>query len=587
MSQKSTTYRRFPLARRIEHLVMLLSFTLLGLTGLPQKFPLAGISVWFVDLLGGIENLRAIHHVSATVMMLGAAWHIIVAGYKVFVLREKMSMLPTLQDVKDGWQALMHNIGLAKKFPQMGRFTFEEKLEYWAFVWGAVVMGLTGFLMWNPITAARFLPGEWIPAAKAAHGGEALLAVLAIIIWHFYGVHIKNFNKSMWTGEMSEDEMLHEHPLELADIKAGIAGRKVKPEALRKRQMVYYPVAGVLAVIMLAGVYGFVNTEETALTTIPPQPTQIPVYVPQTPTPVPTQPPTPTPLPATATPEVQAALAAGPSWADVAPLFEAKCGACHGTADLTGLALDSYANVMAGGNDGPVIIPGDSANSVLYAVQVAGGHPGMFSEDELAVVQDWIDAGAVESAGAPASTGPTWDDVAPIVQEKCGTCHTTADLTGLALDTYENTLAGGANGPVVIPGDSADSVLYTLQAAGGHPGSFTEDELALVREWIDAGAQESAESAAPVSGPVWEGELSSLLQEKCGSCHGAAAMGGLDLSTYAGFLKGSQSGPVVVPGDSEASLVMSIQQAGGHPGQLTPEEIALLQEWIDAGALEK
>ena len=307
MSKKTTSYQRFPLARRIEHVIMLLSFGILGLTGLPQRYPLAGISVWFVNLLGGIENLRAVHHVSATVMMLGTAWHILVAGYKVFVLRERMSMLPSLQDVKDGWQALMHNIGLAKKFPQMGRYTFEEKLEYWAFVWGAIVMGLTGFLMWNPITAAKILPGEWIPAAKAAHGGEAVLAVLAIIIWHMYGVHIRSFNKSMWTGKMSEEEMLHEHPLELADIKAGIANRPVSPEALRKRQRVYYPIAGVLTVVMLAGVYGFVNTEETALTTVPPQPSPVAVYVPQTPTPVPTKPPTATPLPATATPEGQPA----------------------------------------------------------------------------------------------------------------------------------------------------------------------------------------------------------------------------------------------------------------------------------------
>jgi len=584
MSKITNTYQRFPLARRIEHLIMLLSFGMLGLTGLPQKFPLADISVWFVELLGGIENLRAIHHISATVMMLGTAWHILVAGYKTFVLREKLSMLPSLQDVKDGWQALLHNIGLAKKFPQMGRFTFEEKLEYWAFVWGAIIMGLTGFLMWNPITAAKIFPGDWIPAAKAAHGGEAVLAVLAIIIWHMYGVHLRSFNKSMWTGEMNEDEMLHEHPLELADIKAGIANRQVKPEVLRKRKMVYYPIAGILTAVMLAGVYGFVNTEETALTTVPPLPTQVAIYVPQTPTPVPTKPPTPTPLPATATPEGQIAEpVSGPSWADVAPLFEAKCGACHSTADLTGLALDTYANAMAGREGNPVILPGDSANSVLYAVQVAGGHPGMFAPEELATVQDWIDAGALESTDAPAA-GPTWDDVSPVVSKKCGTCHATADMTGLAMDTYADIMTGGADGPVIVPGDSANSILYMIQAAGGHPGTFTEEELALVQAWIDAGAVEGTES---VSGPVWDDDIGLLLQEKCGTCHGTTAMGGLNLSSYADMLNGSQSGPIVVPGDSGASLIISIQQAGGHPGQLTPEEITLLQKWIDAGALEK
>ena len=490
MSKKTTSYQRFPLARRIEHVIMLLSFGMLGLTGLPQKFPLANISVWFVDLLGGIENLRAIHHVSATVMMLGTAWHIIVAGYKVFVLREKMSMLPSLQDVKDGWQALMHNIGFAKRSPQMGRYTFEEKLEYWAFVWGAVVMGLTGFLMWNPITATKLLPGDWIPAAKAAHGGEAVLAVLAIIIWHMYGVHIRRFNKSMWTGKMSEEEMLHEHPLELADIKAGIATRPFPPEVVRKRQRIYYPVAGVLMAVMLAGVYGFVNTEETALTTVPPQPSPIAVYVPQTPTPVPTKPPTPTPLPATATPEGQVAQAAGLSWADIAPLILAKCAACHSTADLTGLAMDTYANLMV----------------------------------------------------------------------------------------------GGKNGPVVVPGDSSNSVLYTLQAAGGHPGTFTPEELAIVQEWIDAGGVETVE---PTSGPVWDGDIAALLQTKCSACHGPTAMGGLTVSSYVDIMNGSAAGPVVNLGDGANSLIVSIQQAGGHPGQLTPEEIARVQAWIDAGALEK
>ena len=583
MSKKPTFYQRFPLARRIEHIIMLLSFGILGLTGLPQRYPLADISVWLVNLLGGIENLRAVHHVSATVMMLGTAWHIILAGYKVFVLREKMSMLPSLQDVKDGLQALLHNIGFNKKFPQMGRYTWEEKLEYWAFVWGALVMGLTGFLMWNPITAAKFLPGDWIPAAKAAHGGEAVLAVLAIIIWHMYGVHIRSFNKSMWTGEMSEEEMLHEHPLELADIKAGIANRPVSPEVLRKRKMIYYPIAGVLTAIMLAGVYGFVNTEETALTTVPPQPSPIAIYVPQTPTPVPTKPPTPTPLPATATPEGQVPEpGSGPFWADVAPLMEAKCGACHGTADLTGLALDTYANTMAGGKNGPVVIPGDSANSVLYTLQAAGGHPGTFAPEELAIVQEWIDAGAVESAGAPA--GPTWDEVAPVVQEKCSACHTTADMTGLALDTFANTMAGGKNGLIVIPGDSANSVLYTLQAAGGHPGMFTPDELSIVQAWIDGGAVESAGSG---SSPVWEGAIATLLQEKCGSCHDAAAMGGLNLTTYTDMLNGGQSGLVVIPGESAGSLLVSIQEAGGHPGQLAPEEISQLIAWIKAGALEK
>jgi cytochrome b subunit of formate dehydrogenase len=273
-------YERFPVWRRIEHIIMVLSFSTLGLTGLPQRYPTSSVGISIVHALGGIENLRFIHHSAAIVMMLGTAYHILAMGYSVFVLHDKMSMLPSLQDAIDGIQALLYNIGFMKAYPKMGRYTFEEKMEYWAFVWGAGVMGATGFLMWNPITATQYLPGELVPAAKAAHGGEAVLAVLAIIIWHIYGVHIKRFNKAMFTGRQTEAEMLHEHPLELAEIKAGTASRRPDAATLRKRQMIYFPIAAFLTLGMLAGIFGFINAEETVLTTIKPL-TEAQPYVPQ------------------------------------------------------------------------------------------------------------------------------------------------------------------------------------------------------------------------------------------------------------------------------------------------------------------
>jgi cytochrome b subunit of formate dehydrogenase len=401
------TYERFPLARRVEHLIMLLSFTTLALTGLPQKFPAADLSIAFVYILGGIENLRKIHHFAAIVMMLGTAWHILVFGYMGYVRRTRLSMLPSLQDMKDGWQAFLYNIGRAKTPPQMGRYTFEEKMEYWAFAWGAIIMGATGFMMWNPISTVKFLPGEVIPAAKAAHGGEALLAVLAIIIWHMYGVHIKRFNKSMWTGKMSEEEMLHEHPLELADIKAGIADRPADPITLRKRQRAYFPVAAVLALFMLGGIYGFVNAEKTALTTTERRvPTGV-VFVPQTPTPAPTLTPTvpvtETSLP-TSTSEVQPTSDSTPAtpasslmWDNaIGALLQTKCGTCHGDAATAGLNLSTYADAMKGSNSGAVINPGDAANSLIVQKQKAGGHPGQLTPDEIEQLIEWINAGALE-----------------------------------------------------------------------------------------------------------------------------------------------------------------------------------------------
>jgi cytochrome b subunit of formate dehydrogenase len=405
MSEQTTRmYERFPLARRIEHMAMLLSFTTLGLTGLPQKFPSAPLSIAFVNILGGIETLRSIHHFAAIVMMLGTAWHLLVFGYMAYVRRTRLSMLPSLQDMKDGIQALLYNLGFAKTFPQMGRYTFEEKMEYWAFVWGAIVMGATGFMMWNPITTARFLPGEVIPAAKAAHGGEAVLAVLAIIIWHMYGVHIKRFNKSMFTGKMSEQDMIHEHPLELADIKAGVAERPVDPIEQRKRERIYLPIAAVLALFMLGGVYGFVNAEETALTTTERQVPTVEVFVPFTPTPAPTQTPTlaptetplptstPTVAPTSSTPEADItaetpAASASITWdGAIGPLLQEKCATCHGAGSMGGLNLSTYEDAMRGGSSGPAVVPGDGANSLLVIRQQAGDHHGQLTPEEIAQV---------------------------------------------------------------------------------------------------------------------------------------------------------------------------------------------------------
>src|SRR5581483_9174766 len=376
---RSHSYLRFSFADRVQHLAMLLSFTTLAVTGLVQKYPLNAVSLFIVRLWGGIENIRATHHVAATLLMLVAIYHLIGMGYKIFVLRHRMTMLPSLQDVKDAWMAFTYNIGLGKSRPQMGRYTFEEKAEYWALVWGTVIMGITGFMMWNPLATVKLLPGDFIPAAKAAHGAEALLAVLAIIVWHMYGVHLKRFNKSMWTGELSEEEMLHEHPLELADIKAGIADRMPSAATLRKRQMIYYPIATILGLVMLFSVYGFINGEQTAITTVPPQAATIPVYVPETPTPLP---PTPTPLPSPTPPaaaEGTQASSTSSTWIQVGPIFAAKCLQCHGALASGGLNLSTYADAMKGGKDGPVIVPNDAANSKLFIVQSAGGHLGQLS----------------------------------------------------------------------------------------------------------------------------------------------------------------------------------------------------------------
>ena len=283
-------FLRFTSAQRFEHWIMFASFTLLGITGVPQKFAGDRWAESMIALMGGIEQVRLLHHWSAAVMEIGSIYHVVVLAYKVYVQRVRWTMFPRFDDVIDALDVIRYNLGLTKEFPKFDRFNFGEKFEYWAFVWGAVVMGLTGFMMWNPINAARFMPGDLIPAAKAAHGGEAILAILAILIWHFYNVHFKMFNKSMFNGEMSEHEMAEEHGLELERIKRGKADPRPAPDVVKQRERAFIPVAVIFSVVMIVGFYFFVAYEETAITTVPRNAAQVQAYVPVTPTPTPRAP---------------------------------------------------------------------------------------------------------------------------------------------------------------------------------------------------------------------------------------------------------------------------------------------------------
>ena len=385
MAAKTTparTYQRFSLGQRIEHLLTLGSFVVLAVTGLPQKFAGAEWAQTMIALMGGIQSVRIIHRVAATLLMLETVNHLFTLGYRLLVQRVRLTMLPGLNDVKEGLGAFLYNLGFRRQPPQAGRFTFGEKLEYWALVWGTTVMVITGFMLWNPIATTKLLPGQFIPAAKAAHGGEALLAVLSIIIWHMYHVHVRSFNKSMLTGKMSEHEMLEEHPRELADIKAGLTERPQDPVQLRRRQQRYVPVAGVLAVGLVFSIYQFVTFEQTAITTVE-RGEQQEAFLPLTPTPLPTARPTATPI------------ALDPIWEDnLAVVFSQKCVSCHGGAG--GLYLDSYAAALAGGRDGAVIVPGDPEGSLILTKISTNKHPGKLTEFELQVLTEWIAAGAPE-----------------------------------------------------------------------------------------------------------------------------------------------------------------------------------------------
>lgn len=209
---------RFALSQRIEHALLMVSFTMLSLTGIPQKFHTASWADWIMAAMGGIEVVRQLHHLFAAMFIAEGVYHVVRVAYVLFGKRAAPAMLPGFNDVREALHLVFHYVGLSRTKPRHDRYDFRQKFEYWGIIWGGLVMILSGLVIWFPLQATQWLPGQLVPGAKAAHGGEALLAVLVIGTWHLYGAHLSSsafpLDKSIFTGRISRERMLEEHPSE-------------------------------------------------------------------------------------------------------------------------------------------------------------------------------------------------------------------------------------------------------------------------------------------------------------------------------------------------------------------------------------
>lgn len=267
---KEEQYKRFRLGARIEHIILLLSFTVLAVTGLPQRYAQVELAQNMINAMGGIETVRIIHRYAAFLLVLGSFYHLFTSFYRLYVRRERHRMLPDLKDFTDVVDYVKFNIGRTDEHPKMRKFNFGEKIEYWAVLWGTAMMAITGFFLWNPIAITNILPGEIIPAAKAAHSYEALLAVISIIIWHLYNVIVKHRNPSIWTGKLPRSQMEEEHKLELERLEAGGSPYQIVAEPILQRRRLIFAIISIIlgSIIFVVLVWAF-TFEETAITTIP------------------------------------------------------------------------------------------------------------------------------------------------------------------------------------------------------------------------------------------------------------------------------------------------------------------------------
>jgi formate dehydrogenase subunit gamma len=212
------TFPRFDRLQRWQHGLLILSFAILLLTGLPQKYRLTGWSQVVLATPERLEWVQTIHHIAAIVLAFEALLHV-GQGLSLLVRRRlSAGIFPTWQDVRDAGQMFRYLLFLTDRKPQFGKYSFEQKFTYWFFFFGIGIMGVTGFIIWFPIFFTRFLPGGIVPAAKLAHSTEAIVAAIFLVIWHFYHVHIQRLNLSIFTGRLNEDDMREHHALEHARL---------------------------------------------------------------------------------------------------------------------------------------------------------------------------------------------------------------------------------------------------------------------------------------------------------------------------------------------------------------------------------
>jgi cytochrome b subunit of formate dehydrogenase len=170
---------------RLQHAVMAVSFLVLVWTGFALKYP----EQWWARPLLVMEGARSLtHRVAGGVFIAISVIHFISLIVSRNLRDHWKEMLPNRNDPREALSNFAYNIGLGDRQPHRSAHSYIEKAEYWAVVWGAIVMNASGALLWANNLALKFLPKLWLDVATSVHFYEAVLATLAIVVWHFYSV---------------------------------------------------------------------------------------------------------------------------------------------------------------------------------------------------------------------------------------------------------------------------------------------------------------------------------------------------------------------------------------------------------------
>jgi cytochrome b subunit of formate dehydrogenase len=229
MEKQDQYIRRFQPSHTILHLMVIVSFLTLAITGMTLKFPDNFFFSAVSGLLGGPVVTGYLHRLGAMITFAYAGIHLaqLVLLYKRKkitirgLLTEEYSLIPLPRDLIDLVHNLRYFLGKAEK-PKFGRWTYWEKFDYMAVFWGITVIGLSGLILWFPETATIILPGWAINVATIIHSDEALLATGFIFTIHFFNTHLRPeafpMDKAIFTQRLPLSTFKEDRPREYATI---------------------------------------------------------------------------------------------------------------------------------------------------------------------------------------------------------------------------------------------------------------------------------------------------------------------------------------------------------------------------------
>jgi cytochrome b subunit of formate dehydrogenase len=260
--------RRFSRTFVVLHIIVVVSFLGLALTGLPLKYSFSGWARALGQFLGGLEVTRYFHRVFALATFgyfFYNIWFLVrEIGLKrrMDLLKGPRSMIPQLRDLVDFLNMLRWFLYLGPR-PRLDRWTYFEKFDYFAVFWGVPILGGSGLLLWFPGFFSQFLPGQLFNVATVIHSEEALLATGFIFTFHFYHNHLRleNFpmDTSIFTGKLSLERLKDERPAEyerlVAENRLDEVLTDAPPTEVRRNSKLFGFIALTIGLLLIVAIF--------------------------------------------------------------------------------------------------------------------------------------------------------------------------------------------------------------------------------------------------------------------------------------------------------------------------------------------